>query len=131
MFGSMKMNKTKVIEKRKRVEEEVDKTLSLMDRLETLETDPYFFTRLKAAIATGDRQRKRLPGFGPVVEVLKPAFVALLIILNLLSILLVTGGNSDATVEKDIYITALAQDYSLESDSYWTYPGEKNPGGER
>lgn len=64
------------MEKRKRIESEIRKTLAEFDRAVGLEPDPYFFTRLSAKIAGRQRARRAF------ANRLRPALLAILFVLN-------------------------------------------------
>jgi hypothetical protein len=101
-----------------RIEEEVEKTLRLLDEREEVEISPYFSSRLEARIRNVREKRassaRRIFG----VHWLRPALVVFLIIINALSDITVFRGGAKRSTDRDEYIVALAREYSVSQDEY-------------
>ncbi|RMG41168.1 MAG: hypothetical protein D6732_02755 [Methanobacteriota archaeon] len=65
--------------RKKRIEQEVQKTLEQFQQADRLPPDPYFYTRLKSRLAEKQRKGEKLP------VLLKPAFLTLLFLLNIIT----------------------------------------------
>lgn len=98
--------------KKENIQNEVDKTLGLFDKKESLPPNPYFYTRVQQRI--NEKSRKEFSIFG----LLKPAFFTALIALNLTTAIWYTSSDSltnqtDTNVElADI----LKSDFNLDSE---------------
>jgi len=125
------MTKEDKMDKRKRVREEVEKTMSLLDRMENLEAGPFFYTRVEARLRSKEREEKlKQPGiFG--VKVLKPALLALLLVANLISAVFFLVGSRDTGLTEQNYRThasQLAREYWPSQDTYAVTVTEKMMG---
>lgn len=98
--------------KQVKIQNEIDKTLGLFDKKESLPPNPYFYTRVKQRL--NERTKERFSIF----SVLKPAFFTALIALNLTTAIWYTSSDgsvisSDADLE---LVDILKTDFNLESD---------------
>lgn len=98
--------------KQEKIKNEIDKTLGLFDKAESLPQNPYFYTRVQQRL--NERSRK---GFS-VAGILKPALFTALIALNLTTAIWYTNADSyfsgeDADLE---LVDLLKTDLNLESD---------------
>ena len=120
------------MDKRKRVREEVEKTMSLLDRMENLEAGPFFYTRVEAKLRSKEREKKiKLPGFLGA-GVLKPALLVLLLMINLVSAVFFLVGSKDTGLAEDNYrpyASQLAREYWPSQDTYDISLAEKMTGG--
>ncbi len=128
------MTREDKMDKRKRVQEEVEKTMSLLDRVENLEAGPYFYTRVEARLRQIEREEKtKQPGiFG--VRVLKPALLVLLLIVNLFSavfFLVESGDTGQAEKKYRSYVSQLVGEYWPSQDTYDISVTEKMTGGNK
>ena len=109
------------MDKRKRVQEEVEKTMACLDQMENLEAGPYFYTRVESRMRSKKREEKiKLPGFLGV-RVLKPALLLLLLMVNLISVILLLEKSGDTELVEDKYrshASQLAREYWPSQDSY-------------
>lgn len=109
------------MDKRKRVREEVEKTMSLLDRMQNLEASPYFYTRIQAKLSSKEREKKTILSGFPGARVLRPAFLLLLLMINLISVFFFLRGSGDTgLVEKKYrsYASQLVQEYWPTQDTY-------------
>lgn len=106
------------MERKKRIEQEVMKTLQCLDDLENIETSPFFYTRLQARIQDIDTQKERSTGKILSMPRLRLAFLTLLVIVNIFSAVFVLKNSQYQTDERQTNITAFATEYALtESDT--------------
>jgi len=90
--------------RKQRIEQEIDRTLSQFDQAERLPSNPYFHTRVMA----------RLHDATAPSGVLKPIFLAVLLTLNILTaIYFIGGGTSQSTARSDL-LSEFAQEIGLE-----------------
>lgn len=101
------------MKEKKRIEEEVQKSMELLDQQESLPPDPYFYTRLRARIDSRNQQHRVLS------LSLKPALLALLVMMNLGTAVWYLAGDSSSAEKsnRDTLIELLAEDISLDSKS--------------
>jgi hypothetical protein len=120
------------MDKQKRVQEEVEKTMSLLDRMQNLEAGPYFYTRVQARLRSKEREEKtKLPGFFSA-RVLKPAFLVLLLMINLISVFFFLEEYGDTGLVENKYrshASQLVQEYWPSQDTYDISVTEKMTGG--
>jgi hypothetical protein len=101
-----------IMEKEKRILEEVDKTLKAYDDMPTLTPNPFLFGRIKARLA----QQTTSPAARVLHAVnLKPIVLAIVILLNILTDIYVL---SDKKVSHtDQLVHSLSVDYNYVQDS--------------
>lgn len=99
--------------KKERIEREIDKTLEMFDKKDTLKPNPYFYTRVKQRI-----EEKSKPNFS-IAGILKPAFFTLLFVVNLTTVVWYTSNDSINTDNQTNYslTNILKSDFNLESSS--------------
>lgn len=96
--------------KQEKIQNEIDMTLGLFDKEESLPPNPYFYTRIKQRL--NEKSKKEFSIFG----VLKPAFFTALVALNLTTAIWYTSAdaitsNSGADLE---LVDILKSDFNLE-----------------
>jgi hypothetical protein len=98
--------------KQEKIQNEIDKTLGMFEKKETLPPNLYFYTRVQQRL--NERPKK---GFS-VFSVLKPAFFTALIALNLTTAIWYTSSDiSVVSSETDLeLVDILKSDFNLESD---------------
>jgi len=111
----------------KRIEEEVIKTLQYLERNETIDPGPFFYTRLQARINDLHKPKASLFDWLFGVQWVRPALIALLILVNVFSVFKVIQWVSAKMDSRNENLTAFAQSYSLTPDSvtvYIQYPNQ-------
>lgn len=100
------------MDKQDKIEKEIDKTLAMFEKKESLTPNPYFYTRVKQRL--DDRKKKRFT----ISDILKPAFFTLLIILNLTTAIWYTSSDSSIIIsDSDLeLVDILKSDFNLEND---------------
>ena len=98
--------------KQEKIQNEIDKTLGLFDKKESLPPNPYFYTRVKQRI--NEKPKKEFT----LSAVLKPAFFTVLVALNLTTAIWYTSSDSIiSNTETDLeLVDILKTDFNLESD---------------
>jgi hypothetical protein len=106
------------MDKKERIEEEVQKTLQCFEDFEKIEPNPFFLTRLKARIRSLEAEQAHTLLPGRRVWFLHPAVLSLLIVANLFSAILVLRGSAThmETDTRSQYIAAFAEEYLLNQE---------------
>ena len=97
--------------KKEKIEQEIQKTLDLFDSAEKLPRNPYFYTRLQARL--DERRRKR----SIYSAILKPALLTVLVVVNLgTAFWYMSGGEQQyQTDSREELIDILAGDLNLDN----------------
>ena len=99
------------------IQDEVERTMACLDGLERLEAGPDFLARVRRRVAGEDRQPVptpwRRPFFAPL---LRPALLAVLILANLFTIVLVARAGRTRDAARAASVQAVASDYALTQD---------------
>jgi hypothetical protein len=111
------------MDKQKRLQDEVDKTLEMMDRMESLEAGPYFYTRLESKLRSREREKRHwLPNISQVLDKgLRPILLTLLIVINMISAVFFMVQSKITRTrqeESQTYISTFLEDYSLNRNTY-------------
>jgi hypothetical protein len=102
------------MQKEKQILEEVDKTLSSLDDLPTLQPNPFLFTRLQNKLANEDLRAEK-----SILGNLRFRTVALVVILILNIMTVVTFFNKDKRdYSKEQLISSLNNDYNSTQDDF-------------
>jgi hypothetical protein len=98
--------------KKEKIQNEIDKTLGMFEKKESLPPNPYFYTRVQQRL--NEKTKKEFSIF----NVLKPAFFTALIALNLTTAIWYTSSDSSViSIETDLeLVDILKSDLNLESD---------------
>ncbi len=100
----------------KQIEEEVKKTMDLLNEKESTEINPFFYTRVKAKLDEVENTSAVKEG-SYFQLVLKPAFLAVIISLNIVSGYFLLK-EEDQSYSREDFINAFSEDYSItDSDS--------------
>lgn len=98
--------------KQEKIQKEIDKTLGLFDKKESLKPNPYFYTRVQQRI--NEKPKKEFS----LSAILKPAFFTVLVTLNLTTAIWYTSSDgiiSSSETEIEL-VDILKTDFNLESD---------------
>ena len=97
--------------KKEKIQSEIDRTLDLFDQKESLPPNPYFYTRVKQRL--NEKSRKEFS----FSAVLKPAFFTALVALNLTTAVWYTSSESltSQTNTNIVLADILKSDFNLES----------------
>ena len=110
------------MERKKRIEEEVDKTLESFDTFERIEPSPFFTTRLQARIKEFEQRQERTLSSWFRPSRLRPALIAVLLVLNLLSAVTVIRlfqASRMMTSDREQYLAAVVEEYGLDQNTYY------------
>ncbi len=126
------------MDKREEVRQEVDRIMESMDGMEKLAAGPYFYTRVEARLKSRrEEERKWMPGQSASRRVLRPAFLALLVLVNVISGIIFLMGPAVVQTETikqekplQAYISGLTEGNRQRGDSYDDIVTQKLIGGE-
>ncbi len=100
--------------RKQKIEQEIEKTLEQFERAERMPGNPYFYTRVQARMDEADEAKRRTL----IPAALKPVFLGALLSLNILTAVYFLSGNSAQTADRSDLLSEFAQEYGLEeSDS--------------
>ena len=103
---------------KQQINEEVKKTLKLLDQAENIEADHFFYTRLQSKLRSKDQKETKKLMFGFNFALLRNAFIVSLVLLNLISGIYVLRNDNYQTESTNDYISTLAEEYSAEQNLY-------------
>ena len=95
--------------KKLRIQDEIDKTLDSFGKAPSIQADPYFLTRLRARIDE-ESSRHASPG-SRFMESLKPALLAGIVAANIVTGVLVLGPSETTRADR---LQSFAEAYSLD-----------------
>ena len=102
---------------KRNIQEKINKTLDVLDKVEKIETDPFFYTRLSARL---EKQESK-PGFDWLFEtpLLKPILVGFVLVVNIISISHFVTAESTVLTDDEI-VEMFNEEYFItqSSDSY-------------
>ena len=111
------------MKKNQHIQNEIDKTLQLLNSKNKIEADAFFYTRVRAKIDTPEKASF----FDFIFDspILKPALIASLFILNTMAFLLINY-NSSQSLTADDAADLLNQEYFITqaTDSFYYYNEE-------
>lgn len=104
-----------------RIEEEVEKTMSLLDNAEILEPNPYLYTRINARLKESGSEKVLSNKENALVIKLLPAILIVLVVFNFFSIIDFTSSNNSDTLNENRkeYIQQLGDEFLLNQSSYY------------
>jgi hypothetical protein len=103
------------LNKEDRIRDEVEKTLSVFDRIKNIEGNPFMYTRLKAEIDSRSGVKKKSV-FAPGLKAVPILLLLVLFSVNLVSVIHYLKSSNTGT-ERESYISSFAKEYNL-STSY-------------
>lgn len=98
----------------KRIQEEVEKTLQALDQLPRLQGNPYLYTRFKAALAGSAQDHE--PVFSKTVNVRSLA-LSLLVVLNVVTAIYFFSTPRPDVLKEEL-ISTLSSEYSYQQNSF-------------
>ena len=110
--------KDKQQELHRQIEYEVEQTLRCLDRIETVQPGPWYFSRLVSRIETMESRREKRSFVFSLKQLLRPALLILLIAINLISAIVIIQHKPDSTDNRQTFITEIAGDYFPEENTF-------------
>ena len=99
------------MDKKSKINQEVDKTLQAFSEAERLPKDPFFYTRLQAGIEEQEKKKRIIPE-SMLRGRLRPAFLVGIVALNVLTAVFVLE-KSGTQISRQDRIQAFAETYAL------------------
>ncbi len=100
--------------RKKRIEQEVRKTLQCLDEMENIEANPFFYTRLQAKMQGLEAQQGRSARKIFSMAHLRFALLVVLVVINVVSMTVVLKtSQSESSDDRQTNITAFADEYAL------------------
>lgn len=97
--------------KQDKIQNEIDKTMGLLDKTESLPPNPYFYTRVKQRL--NEKSRKK----HPILGILKPVLFTALIALNLTTAIWYINTDANFSEDADLeLVDLLKSDLNLDND---------------
>ena len=103
-----------ILDRENKIKEKIEKTIGLLDNIETIEGNPFLYTRIKENIASPpERSRFRF-----VSALLSPriALIITLLVINVLSVVFFLSKHSFTVVNDESFIVSLTDDYFLSAN---------------
>jgi hypothetical protein len=96
--------------RKEKIQEEVEKTLNVLNEIPNIEANPFLFTRLKAAIEDGTvlRSKWRQRNF-----VSRPVILCIILLLNLITVIFLFQSKTVVKTENSCLINSLSKDYQI------------------
>lgn len=102
------------MEKKYRIDEEVKKTLQLLDDMEIIEPNPFLLTRIKYVLDSNNPQPKSVIWNSPLNRI-GILIISLLLFLNIYSLVSYLRDDSPYVYSRENYIQKLGAEYYLDS----------------
>jgi hypothetical protein len=98
----------------RKIKEKVERTIAALEDIETIEGNPFLYTRIKAHL-NSQPERSR---FGFISVLVSPlvAMVITLVAVNLLSAMFFLSKHSPTVRKRDSFIVSLTDDYYVSAD---------------
>lgn len=103
--------------KKDKIENEIQKTLSLLDQKESLEHNEHFYTVLQAKINRLEEEKVSVLRPKNSVGILRPAFLGLMFVANLVTFFFVSQTLEIQNSETENLSGLFAQEYSLTNEN--------------
>lgn len=107
---------------KKRIEQDVDKTIACFDHADRIKGDPYFYVRVMGKILAQEQQERYSASWLPRMSLLRPVLPSAIVIVNVVTVALVLGSGTLNARNRETRLTALAERYSLSQDAYSLFP---------
>lgn len=109
------------MKRKEKIEEETVRTLQCLEHMDKLEGGPYFYSRVLARI--NRLEHRASPSFFNLFaqKLWRPAFLTFLIVINLFTAIYAIVVTQSQGNEKKTYMTAIAEDYSINQGIYELY----------
>lgn len=98
------------MKEQRKISEEVNKTLSLLDNLPVIDENPFFFTRIKERLDAHNYNNKSESN--KIISFLKPVFIALLFFVNIYTAINMFSNTNNNGALREQYVSSVVSDYS-------------------
>jgi hypothetical protein len=101
--------------KEDRIRDEVEKTLSVYDRIKNIDGNPFMYTRIRAEIDARSRIKGK-SAFGIALKAIPVLLFVVLFSVNIVSVIHYLNSSSNSiSSERENYISSFAEEYNLSS----------------
>ncbi len=104
--------------RKEKIQQEIQKTLDCFDQVEPLKANPFFYTRLQSRINDLNRNKWQLKRWKFVWGVLKPALLIFVVAVNILTAIVVLKSQNNNQYSRTQLLNAFAQEMTLDSNQY-------------
>ena len=99
------------MDRKNRINSEVEKTLELLDKLENIEPNPFLYTRIKVKIDEFNTKPIWLQDLS-LTDIIKSAFIVILVLINIYSLIVFSQQNTTAYNTMQKYLDTLLYEYT-------------------
>lgn len=107
-----------MMNRKAKIEEEVQKTLACFDQAEPLKANPFFYTRLKARIDELDGQKARAKNREFVAGILQPTLLTFVVAVNVFTAVIFFTQKSEENSNRAQLLNAFASEMTLDTNEY-------------
>jgi len=106
------------MEKKKKIEHEVDKIIQCFDQPEDIEINPFLVMRVNAAIRDLENKQHEPGIFSTFEHLLRPAFIVGIIVVNLVTAGFIIKNEINQSTSKSQVLYSFAEEYSFTQCDY-------------
>ena len=103
------------MDKKHKIREEVEKTISLLDKVEEIDINPFLFSRIKVQLDSRAVASEK-KSFDWIFKVLRPAIVAVLLLVNIYSVIAFYQSSYSNQETRQQYLDSIANEYVIDSN---------------
>ena len=100
----------------KKITDEVNKTISLLNKIKTIESNPFLFTRIKEEISSGNI-KNTVPVSEFAFNIFKKIILALLFVFNIYSVISYLSNSKLNEQYRRQYIKNVLSEYSIKTEN--------------
>jgi len=105
------------MERKKKIEEEVERTLNVLGGIENVDVNPFLYTRVKAKLQENESTENKPSG----ALVFKLGLIILLFAFNIFTIVNSESRADQVTSVTQQYLQELGNEYNLYESNYYSY----------
>lgn len=102
------------MKKNQKIEEEVGKTISLLDKIEEIDANPFLFTRIKSELDS-QKAKSEKNSIEMIFRILRPVLIAALLLFNVYSVISFYQASSSNEQTRQRYLESIASEYEMDS----------------
>jgi hypothetical protein len=103
------------MKKEEKIREEVEKTLSAFDKIESIDENPFLFTRIQSEIENLKFNKKGLSLRGNIIQ---PVILFLILIINIFTAVFFLSAKNETASTNQTYLSAISSEYSINHSYY-------------
>lgn len=101
------------MKKNQKIEEEVEKTISLLDKIEEIDANSFRFTRIKAELDS-NKVKSEKNSIEMIFRILRPLLIAALLLFNVYSVISFYQYSSSNGQTRQQYLESIASEYEMD-----------------